>query len=53
MGNWYKLEPQSQSALLVVMERSKKPMVVTAGKILDLSLTTFTTVKTKSVDNVY
>jgi hypothetical protein len=49
MGEWYKYDVASRKALIILMERSKKPMIVTAGKILDLSLVTFTTVKLKSI----
>ncbi|RZB40036.1 7tm 6 domain containing protein, partial [Asbolus verrucosus] len=41
MGQWYEYDINSKKALIVLMERSKKPMIVTAGKILDLSLVTF------------
>nr|XP_015839893.1 PREDICTED: odorant receptor Or1-like [Tribolium castaneum] len=44
MGRWYEYDIKSKKALIVIMERSKKPMIVTAGKILDLSLVTFTTI---------
>ncbi|RZC41684.1 7tm 6 domain containing protein [Asbolus verrucosus] len=43
MGNWYEYDIKSRKALITLMERSKIPMKVTAGKILDLSLETFTT----------
>jgi hypothetical protein len=45
MSKWYEYNIISKKALLILMERSKRPMVVTAGKIFDLSLQTFTTVK--------
>jgi hypothetical protein len=44
MGNWYEYDISSRKALLILMERSKRPVVITAGKILNLSLETFTTV---------
>ncbi|RZC33174.1 7tm 6 domain containing protein [Asbolus verrucosus] len=44
MSNWYEYDINSKKALIVLMERSQKPMIVTAGKILDLSLVTFTTI---------
>lgn len=44
MGKWYNYDTRSRKALVILMERSKRPMVVTAGKILDLSLETFSTV---------
>ncbi|RZC32706.1 7tm 6 domain containing protein, partial [Asbolus verrucosus] len=43
MSNWYEYDMKSKKALLILMERSQKPVIVTAGKILDLSLVTFTT----------
>jgi hypothetical protein len=44
MGRWYEYDLKSRNALILLMERSKRPITVTAGKILDLSLVTFTTV---------
>ena len=44
MGQWYDYDMKSKKALIVLMERSKDPMIVTAGKILELSLVTFATV---------
>ncbi|KAJ3666936.1 hypothetical protein Zmor_002357 [Zophobas morio] len=44
MGTWYEYDLKSKKALIILMERSKKPITVTAGKILDLSLVTFTTI---------
>ncbi|CAH1374418.1 unnamed protein product [Tenebrio molitor] len=44
MGKWYEYDLKSQKALIMLMERSRKPIIVTAGKILDLSLETFTTI---------
>jgi hypothetical protein len=44
MGQWYDYEEKAKKSLIILMERSKRPMIVTAGKILDLSLVTFTTV---------
>ncbi|RZB40832.1 7tm 6 domain containing protein, partial [Asbolus verrucosus] len=43
MGQWYDYDVKSKRALITLMERSKVPITVTSGKILDLSLTTFTT----------
>nr|XP_015839868.1 PREDICTED: odorant receptor 46a, isoform A-like [Tribolium castaneum] len=48
MGNWYKYDIKSRKTLLILMERSKKPCIVTAGKVLDLSLVTFTTILRRS-----
>ncbi|KAG5874081.1 hypothetical protein JTB14_033430 [Gonioctena quinquepunctata] len=41
MSEWYTYDRKSKKALLILMERAKRPMIVTAGKILDLSLGTF------------
>lgn len=45
MGNWYNYSIKSRKSLILLMERAKKPVVVTCGKILDLSLITFTMVQ--------
>jgi hypothetical protein len=45
MSKWYEYNVTSKRALIILMERSKRPMIVTAGKVFDLSLQTFTTVK--------
>ncbi|RZC31863.1 7tm 6 domain containing protein, partial [Asbolus verrucosus] len=37
MGQWYEYEIKCKKALLILMERSKKPTIITAGKILELS----------------
>jgi hypothetical protein len=44
MSKWYTYDVKSKKALITLMERSKKPMTVAAGKIVDLSLITFVTV---------
>ncbi|XP_063912024.1 odorant receptor 94a-like [Zophobas morio] len=44
MSKWYECSIGAQKALGILMERSQKPMVVTAGKLFDLSLVTFTTI---------
>ncbi|KAJ3666964.1 hypothetical protein Zmor_002380 [Zophobas morio] len=44
MSRWYEYNIQTKKTLNILMERSKRPMVVTAGKLFDLSLDTFTTV---------
>ncbi|KAJ3656627.1 hypothetical protein Zmor_015687 [Zophobas morio] len=44
MGNWYDYDNKSKTSLLILMERSKRPLVITAGKLLELSLETFTTI---------
>ncbi|XP_011878148.1 PREDICTED: odorant receptor Or2-like isoform X2 [Vollenhovia emeryi] len=41
---WYKMPVMSQKLLIMIMIRSKKPLTITAGKILILSYVTFNTV---------
>nr|XP_023018067.1 odorant receptor Or1-like [Leptinotarsa decemlineata] len=41
MSDWYTYDLKSKKALLIFMETVKRPMRVTAGKLLDLSLDTF------------
>ncbi|RZC22679.1 7tm 6 domain containing protein, partial [Asbolus verrucosus] len=43
MGKWYDYDVKCKKALIILMERSKVPITVTAGKITELSLPTFTT----------
>ncbi|XP_076235698.1 uncharacterized protein LOC143180057 [Calliopsis andreniformis] len=38
---WYELEPQDSRILMLLLMRSKKPVKLTAGKFLDISLETF------------
>ena len=45
MGTWYEYDLKSKKALIILMERSKRPIIVTAGIILESSLVTFTTVR--------
>jgi hypothetical protein len=45
MSKWYDYNGQSRRALLILMERTKRSMHVSAGKVLDLSLETFTMVR--------
>ncbi|KAJ3666971.1 hypothetical protein Zmor_002387 [Zophobas morio] len=42
LSRWYECDVHCKKALIVFMEHSKKPIVVTAGKLLPLSLETFT-----------
>ncbi|RZC32666.1 7tm 6 domain containing protein, partial [Asbolus verrucosus] len=42
MGRWYEYDVKSRKALVILMERSKKPILITAGTILDVSVGTFT-----------
>ncbi|RZC00559.1 7tm 6 domain containing protein [Asbolus verrucosus] len=48
MGKWYDYDAKCKKALILLMERSKVPITVTAGKIIELSLPTFTTVLKRS-----
>ncbi|KAJ3643973.1 hypothetical protein Zmor_026652 [Zophobas morio] len=48
MGQWYDYDMKSKKALFILMERSKDPMIVTAGKILELSIVTFATILRRS-----
>ncbi|KAJ3643967.1 hypothetical protein Zmor_026646 [Zophobas morio] len=48
MAEWYNYDVKIQKSLLILMERSTKPVVVTAGKTVDLSLLTFTTILRRS-----
>lgn len=44
MGTWYDYDIKSKKALIILMERSKRPITLSAGKILEMSLDTFTMV---------
>ncbi|KAJ3666972.1 hypothetical protein Zmor_002388 [Zophobas morio] len=44
LSRWYECDVRCKKALIVFMEHSKKPMVITAGRLLPLSLDTFTMV---------
>ncbi|XP_063912188.1 odorant receptor 45b-like [Zophobas morio] len=48
MGPWYTYDVRTQRTLLTIMERSKIPVTITAGKLVDLSLPTFTTILRRS-----
>ncbi|XP_018566530.1 odorant receptor Or1-like [Anoplophora glabripennis] len=48
MSNWYNYDKKSKKALLTMMERAKRPMMVTAGKLMNFSLETFSTVIRRS-----
>lgn len=53
MSEWYTYDEKSKKALLTLMERAKRPIRVTAGKLLDLSLTTFVMVCKPNQKNIY
>lgn len=40
MTQWYEFDLQSQKTILTIMERSKRPVVLTAGKFFSLTLGT-------------
>ncbi|KAJ3666987.1 hypothetical protein Zmor_002400 [Zophobas morio] len=44
MSKWYECTKDCKKLLLVLMECSKKPLVLNAGKIVELSLETFTAI---------
>ncbi|XP_063911526.1 odorant receptor 45b-like [Zophobas morio] len=48
MGPWYTYDVKTQRTLLTIMERAKIPVTITAGKLVDLSLVTFTTILQRS-----
>ncbi|RZB39973.1 7tm 6 domain containing protein [Asbolus verrucosus] len=48
MSRWYEYDSKSKKALFLLMERSKRPMILTAGKIIALTLETFTQTLKKS-----
>ncbi|KAJ3643969.1 hypothetical protein Zmor_026648 [Zophobas morio] len=48
MGPWYTYDVRTQRTLLTIMERSKIPVTITAGKLVDLSLPTFTPILRRS-----
>nr|CAH7768524.1 unnamed protein product [Callosobruchus chinensis] len=41
MSKWYTYDRESKKAVLILMERAKRPIFVKAGKMLHLSLDTF------------
>nr|QNH68042.1 odorant receptor 17 [Apriona germarii] len=44
MSNWYEAEHSLKKSIMIFMEKCKKPVVLTAGKIFPLSLVTFTSI---------
>jgi hypothetical protein len=44
MSKWYEYNIETKKALVILMQRSNKSMVVTAAKVFELSLETFTMV---------
>ncbi|XP_067206888.1 odorant receptor 4-like isoform X2 [Linepithema humile] len=41
---WYNLKPKDSRVLLFIMKRSQKQLMLTAGKMMDLSLESFTSI---------
>ncbi|XP_044258351.1 odorant receptor 33b-like [Tribolium madens] len=48
MSRWYEYTKESQKALLILMECSKKPLLITAGRVVGVSLETFTLILKRS-----
>ncbi|KAJ3658584.1 hypothetical protein Zmor_010315 [Zophobas morio] len=44
MGPWYKYNVEIRKNLLIIMERSKRPLLITAGKVVDVTVRTFVSV---------
>lgn len=45
MINWYQLSPKSARSLILILAMSGHPIKITAGRMVDLSLTTFGNVR--------
>ncbi|XP_063906963.1 uncharacterized protein LOC135125348 [Zophobas morio] len=41
MGPWYKYDVEIRKNLLIIMERSKRPVLITAGKVVNVTVRTF------------
>ncbi|KAJ3658558.1 hypothetical protein Zmor_010291 [Zophobas morio] len=41
MGPWYQYDVKIRKMLLIIMERSKRPMILTAGAVINVTLETF------------
>ncbi|XP_063905039.1 uncharacterized protein LOC135124071 [Zophobas morio] len=44
MGPWYRYDAKIRKLLLIIMERSKRPMILTAGAVVNVTLETFVSV---------
>ncbi|KAJ3658561.1 hypothetical protein Zmor_010294 [Zophobas morio] len=44
MGSWYRYDVRIRKILLIMMERSKRPMLLTAGAVVNVTLETFVSV---------
>nr|ALR72548.1 odorant receptor OR3 [Colaphellus bowringi] len=47
-SEWYDLDEKSKKALFILMERAKRPMMLTTGKLLSVSLETWTMIIRRS-----
>lgn len=45
MSDWHKLSPRSRKLLLILMERAKRPIMLSVGKVINLNLATFMSVR--------
>ncbi|KAJ3664418.1 hypothetical protein Zmor_008591 [Zophobas morio] len=48
LSRWYEYPVESQKLLVTLMQRSQKPMILSAEKLVDLTLLTFTTILKRS-----
>ncbi|XP_044259237.1 odorant receptor Or1-like [Tribolium madens] len=48
MGSWYDYDKKSKQALTILMERAKRPVIVISGKLVELSLITFSMILRRS-----
>lgn len=52
LGKWYTYDFHTQQSLLVVMERAKMPVILTAGKVWNLTLENFMKVSERKKNSV-
>lgn len=45
MSKWYNYNVKCRRDLIILLERSKRPIMFTAGQVFDVSIHTFTKVK--------
>lgn len=48
---WYELKPENSRILILVILRAQKQLTLTAGKMMDLSLESFTSVRFSTQSN--
>nr|WJJ63318.1 odorant receptor 18 [Pachyrhinus yasumatsui] len=46
--DWFEMDIKSRKAVFLIMEGSKKPLIIKAGGLIDLSLKTFQTIMSRS-----